>query len=346
MALRLSRVTRLALVIAITMSFFFVEISVGFYTHSLALVADAFHYLNDLIAFVIALIALRISRSDSPSPKNLSFGWQRAEVLGSFFNGVFLLALGIGICLQSIEKFIFLDHVENPKLVLIVACCGLALNFVKHHHHAEDPEKNTSQSTLCIPNAVDETASAEATLIAHLDHRHHHSLIVKRPQHDLGMLGVFLHVLGDALNNIGVIISALVIWLAKHEGRYYADPAVSVAIALMIFVSALPLVRNAGYVLLESVPPHIDVDDVKSDLEMIPGVSAVHDLHIWRLSQHKSLASVHVVHVPPEDSSVVDLAKVTKTINECFQAYGIHAATIQPEIIRPNNRQADAGREV
>lgn len=47
--------------------------------------------------------------------------------------------------------------------------------------------------------------------------------------------------LGDALNNIGVIISALVIWLAKHEGRYYADPAVSVAIALMIFVSALPL---------------------------------------------------------------------------------------------------------
>mgnify|MGYP001954052972 CR=1 FL=1 len=79
---------------------------------------------------------------------------------------------------------------------------------------------------------------------------------------------------------------------------------------------------------------------------MIPGVSAVHDLHIWRLSQHKSLASVHVVHVPPEDSSVVDLAKVTKTINECFQAYGIHAATIQPEIIRPNNRQADAGRAV
>lgn len=104
--------------------------------------------------------------------------------------------------------------------------------------------------------------------------------------------------------------------------------------------------KDSGYVLLESVPPEIDPDDVKSDLEMIPGVSAVHDLHIWRLSQHKSLASVHVVHVSTEDSSVVDLAKVTKTINECFQAYGIHAVTIQLEIIRSSSRRTAMDREV
>ena len=58
---------------------------------------------------------------------------------------------------------------------------------------------------------------------------------------DLGMMGVLLHVLGDALNNVGVIIAGLVIWLAKYEGRYYADPAAGVGIALLILASAVPL---------------------------------------------------------------------------------------------------------
>lgn len=55
------------------------------------------------------------------------------------------------------------------------------------------------------------------------------------------MLGVLIHVIGDAMNNVGVIISALVIWLATYGGRFYADPAVSMAISFMIFLTSLPL---------------------------------------------------------------------------------------------------------
>lgn len=58
---------------------------------------------------------------------------------------------------------------------------------------------------------------------------------------DLGMLGVLIHVMGDAANNIGVIISGLVIWLAKGSGRYYADPAVSMAISFIIMTTSTPL---------------------------------------------------------------------------------------------------------
>lgn len=60
-------------------------------------------------------------------------------------------------------------------------------------------------------------------------------------EHDLGMMGVLLHVIGDASNNVGVIIAAVVIWKARFAARYYADPAVSMAIAFMIFISAIPL---------------------------------------------------------------------------------------------------------
>lgn len=60
-------------------------------------------------------------------------------------------------------------------------------------------------------------------------------------------MGVFIHIMGDCANNIGVIISGLVIWLANYGGRYYADPAVSMGIAIMIFVSSLPLGKGSRY---------------------------------------------------------------------------------------------------
>ena len=81
------------------------------------------------------------------------------------------------------------------------------------------------------------------------------------------MLGVLLHIIGDAINNIGVIIVALVLWKSKSDARFYADPAISLFIAIMIFASAFPLVKGAGSILLEAAPLGIDMEDIKRDLE-------------------------------------------------------------------------------
>ena len=62
--------------------------------------------------------------------QDFSFGWQRARLLGAFFNGTFLLALGVSIFLQSIERFISLKEVSEVKLVLIMGCVGLGLNII------------------------------------------------------------------------------------------------------------------------------------------------------------------------------------------------------------------------
>ena len=62
----------------------------------------------------------------------------------------------------------------------------------------------------------------------------------------------------------------------------------------------------------------------------VPGVQSVHELHIWRLNQQKTLASVHVI---VSDPSVSTFLKTAKTINECFHAYGIHSVTLQPEAL-------------
>ncbi|KAJ5373776.1 hypothetical protein N7517_005782 [Penicillium concentricum] len=347
MVLHLSRSTRLSVVIGISTCFFLAEISLGFYTHSIALIADAFHYLNDLVGFIIALVALKKSeRSDSP--KELTFGWQRAQLLGAFFNGVLLFGLGVSIFLQSIERFIALQHVHNPKLMFIIGCVGLGLNIISAvflHEHGPGHEHSHGHSlspTIEIP-VLHLSEGCHDSSTKHHDHKHldfeqHHCADSGGHSHghgghdhgDLGMMGVMIHVIGDAINNLGVMAAGLVIWLAApHAGRYYADPGVSMFIAILIILSSFPLMRRAGMILLESVPTGVDMCDVKHDLEMIKGVNSIHELHIWRLNQQKTLASVHVV---VSDNSMEEFMKTAGVINECFHAYGIHSITMQPEL--------------
>ncbi|KAJ6124931.1 hypothetical protein N7471_012248 [Penicillium samsonianum] len=347
MGLHLSRSTRLSVVIGISTSFFLAEISLGFYTHSIALIADAFHYLNDLVGFIIALVALKKSeRSDSP--KELTFGWQRAQLLGAFFNGVLLLGLGISIFLQSIERFIALQHVHNPKLMFIIGCVGLGLNiisavFLHEHGNGHEHSHDHSLSPTIETPVLHLGEECHNSSTKHDDHKHlhfekHHCADSGGHSHghgghdhgDLGMMGVMIHVIGDAINNLGVMAAGLIIWLAApHAGRYYADPGVSMFIAILIILSSFPLMRRAGMILLESVPTGVDMCDVKHDLEKIKGVNSIHELHIWRLNQQKTLASVHVV---VSEDSVEDFMKTARVINECFHAYGIHSITLQPEL--------------
>lgn len=90
-------------------------------------------------------------------------------------------------------------------------------------------------------------------------------------------------------------------------------------------------VRKSGQILLQSPPIGVDVSDIKHDLEKIPGVLGVHELHVWRLNQQKALASVHITI---SDPSIDRFQEQAKTINECLHAYGVHSATIQPELAR------------
>ncbi|GAB1318992.1 Cation efflux protein [Madurella fahalii] len=334
MAFKLSDRQRLSVAIAISFSFFACELAVAFKTRSLALMADAFHYLNDLIGFVVTLAAIIISER-AQFPQDLSFGWQRARLLGAFFNGAFLLALGISIFLQSAERFISIQEVDDVKLVLIMGSVGLLLNLVSaaflheyhhhhhhhHHHHGSDPEGETSRGS---------EGKSITTTDTHLEHRHAAKGAMEGPMRDLAMLGAMLHVVGDALNNLAVIIAAAVIWFTISPARFYADPAVSMAISIMILLSAMPLVKQSGEILLQSAPRGVDLADIKHDIEKISGVESVHELHVWRLDQKKAIASAHVIVSDPDVASFMEKAK---TISECLHAYGIHSTTLQPEIV-------------
>jgi zinc transporter 1 len=149
---------------------------------------------------------------------------------------------------------------------------------------------------------------------------------------DMGMNAMILHVIGDMLGNVGVIVTALIIWLTDWPGKYYADPAVSLFITIIILRSALPLTFASAKILLQATPDHIDVNDVREDIQQLPGVISCHHVHIWQLSDTKIVASMHIqVAFPITAEGGEKYMELAKAVRKCLHAYGIHSATIQPE---------------
>lgn len=109
---------------------------------------------------------------------------------------------------------------------------------------------------------------------------------------NLNLRGAFLHVLSDLLGSVGAIIAGVLIW---WKGWLWADPAISIAISVLIIYSAWRLVSNSVNVLLEGVPSHINAAAVEDAMRTVEGVRAVHDLHIWTITSDRHALTAHVV---------------------------------------------------
>ncbi|PVU92869.1 hypothetical protein BB561_003570 [Smittium simulii] len=417
----MSRSLRVKIMLFFSIILFFLELIVGLVAGSIALVADSFHMLNDVLSLVIALYAIKLSKKKNFNPRN-TYGWQRSEILGALINAVLLL--------------------DKPQLILMVGGIGLFFNIVgmymfgdahSHHSHGHDHSHNHShdhthehshnhsqsenikllnnhdathnsisngsnyienshvnpygslaESQALLPDAnlknnndigLQSNTKSNQTLVSvsdrssvstgeimalpdtshpltdypavtknaiiesaeyikrvnkttdhsdnssilpthnnkkngsHNDDSHEHS----NPSGHLNMHGVWLHVLGDCLANVAVIISALFIWLTPYTWRFYMDP----------FISIIDHVFN------------------------------VHELHVWQLSDTKMVASVHLViskfknykkktyragkDISEYTESDLDISEiymhVATNANKILHKFGVHSITIQPEFV-------------
>lgn len=104
----------------------------------------------------------------------------------------------------------------------------------------------------------------------------------------LNMRGVYLHVLGDALGSVIVIISALIIKYASGKWTVYVDPGMSILMVCLILKSSIPLMRESSMILLQTVPTHIKIKEVQDRLlGHVEGVLGVHEFHVWQLAGNK-----------------------------------------------------------
>lgn len=141
---------------------------------------------------------------------------------------------------------------------------------------------------------------------------------------DLNIRGAYLHMLADAGVSAGVVVAGLLIWLT---GATWIDPVTSLAIVAIIAVGTWGLLKDSMRMALLAVPDGIDEGAVRAHLAALPGVAAVHDLHIWPMSTTETALTAHLV-MPAGETTDAFLHEVAEALHESF---GIDHTTIQIE---------------
>ncbi len=150
---------------------------------------------------------------------------------------------------------------------------------------------------------------------------------------DLNVRSAFAHLASDAAISAGVL---LVGWIMSRTGWAWLDPAVSLAVGAAIVWGTWSLLREALGLAMDGVPRGVDLAEVAAYLRALPGVTAVHDLHVWGMSTTESALTVHLVN--PE--AAVDDAWMERTCRELRARFGIEHTTIQLEKSDAPCRQA------
>jgi cation diffusion facilitator family transporter len=251
-------------VLALTLATMCAEIGVGWWTGSMALLADGWHMGTHALALAVAAVAYALARRHARDAR-FAFGTWKIEVLGSFASAVVLGVVALGIAAESVLRLWRADPIA-VETALAVAVIGLVVNLV---------------SAWLLHGAADAGHEHD-----HHDHDHAH-----HGGHDLNLRAAYVHVLTDALTSvlaIGALAGAL--WL----GWWWLDPLVGVLGAVVIAVWSVGLMRDSSAVLLDREMDHPLAQRIRDDLES-DGDAKVADLHLWRVGRDQFAAIACVV---------------------------------------------------
>jgi len=151
------------------------------------------------------------------------------------------------------------------------------------------------------------------------------ALILGKGHEDLNIKSAWLHVIGDTLSSVGVIISGLIV---LYTGWTYADPVAGIIIGTIIVTGGLRVVKEAAGIFLEMVPKGFDVEVIAQEISAFPEVMGIHDIHIWSLA-HKNTA--FSAHVWVYDQRLSDLEPLRRNIEGLLRSMGINHILLQFE---------------
>ncbi|KAI9322251.1 cation efflux family-domain-containing protein [Dichotomocladium elegans] len=285
---------KLLLAVSLALLFFVTELVAGYFANSLALVSDAFHLLSDVASFVVALIAIYLA--ERPATKYHTYGFHRAEVLAAVLSVMTIWVLTAFLVHEAIQRVLHPQEIDAP-LMCVTAAIGVVINITlalilgghHHHHHREEQ-------------------------------RHHHDA-------NINLRAATLHVLGDLLASIGVLISSVVLLL--KPAYTIVDPICTFVFALIVLYTTFQLIADSISVLMEGAPKHLRPEAIVQSLTAVPGVLAIHDLHVWCLSPGKVSLTVHIL-VSKDDHIRHDEVLSTSQRIICDE-FGVHHSTLQIE---------------
>lgn len=268
----------LQIAIALTAVIFLVEIAGGFVSGSLALLGDAAHMLQDVVALLLSLGAIIIAEK-MPTPSR-TFGYHRVEIGAAVANGFFLIGVSCVIAYEALARFSHPRPIDST-VMLVVAIVGLVANLA--------------------------------------------AIYVLHGSHDLNVKSAFLHVLGDTLSSVAVIVAAL--WIA-FTGQTIVDPLLSIAIAILILLSSFSLLREAFRILLQFAPRDVDTDEVIREIESVDGVDGVHNVHLWSLCSNINVLDAHIYSC---ETDARQIERIKTEIKHRLEKFRIGHSTLEFE---------------
>ncbi|XP_035024260.2 zinc transporter 2 [Hippoglossus stenolepis] len=307
------RVARRKLFIAgaLTLVFMIGEVIGGYAAHSLAIMTEAAHLLTDFGSILISIFSLWIS--SRPRTQTMTFGWHRAEILGMLLSIVSIWALTAALVLSAAQRISDGNYDIDSRIMLVTSGCAVGANILMvlilhqsgaSHGHGHSHGVSTSR-------------------LQRNGERHSHG--------NASVRAAFIHVVGDLLQSVGVLLAATVI----HFWPEYkvADPICTFLFSVLVLGTTLPVIKDVLRILMEGAPQDMSCSAVRESLLSVGGVVDVHSLHMWSLNMSNALLSVHVVTEKDADSQIV-LTKATKLLRSEF---GFHSITIQVECFSPES---------
>lgn len=231
---------RIAYFTCLNFGFMLVQAFYGWVSGSLGLLSDTVHMFFDCLALVIGLGAAVASKW--PTSPEMPFGWGKLNVLAGFGNGIFLMLVSVEFIWEAVEGIMEGTELRHVEELLVVSTLGFLVNMVGlfafgHAHHGHDHGGH--------------------------DHSHGHG--------NENMHGIYLHVAADAGGSLAVILSTI---LTLWKPWYLWDPLATIVIAILIFLAAVPLVRESGGKLLLVIPDELEYS-LKNALQELSGLRGV-----------------------------------------------------------------------
>jgi len=280
-------VIKLSRAVALCFCFMIVEIVGGYLAHSLAVLTDAAHLLSDVTSMAISIAAIKLAQN--AATKQYTFGFLKAEVLGALISVMIIWVLTVGLVYEAILRLINPTQVDG-EIMFVVAVMGLVVNIsmliiLGGHGHSHGPPG---------------------------DHGHAHDAHDEEGE-NINLQAAQIHVIGDLLQTVGVIIASVLIWInpgdvgcrpgldihgnaACVSNWEIADPACTMIFAVIVLCTTWNVLRSSISVLMMATPDGIDIDDVKASLMQVPHVIGVHDIRCWEATAgSKRCLSCHLV---------------------------------------------------
>ncbi|NXS51580.1 ZNT8 protein, partial [Brachypteracias leptosomus] len=293
---------KLCVASVICIFFMIAEIIGEYIAGSLAVVTDAAHILVDLTSFLISLFSLWLA--SKPPTKQLTFGWHRAEILGALMSMIIIWMVTGLLTYLATMRLLHPDYNIDATVMLITSAfavlANILLSLILHQSGHEHSHGAQGRDQVSVP--LEKAALRNASLWA-----------------------AFVHAIGDLLQSISVLISALIIFF-KPEYKI-ADPICTFVFSIFVLATTTTIVREILIVLMEGTSKGLAYNAVKARILAVEKVESVHNLHLWSLTMNQTILSAHVATADTADSQKI-LRDITQAL---FEHYSFHSITIQIE---------------